>query len=128
MSARKLRKFQPFHNPGNTLDQTYGLEKPAKPYPEFPLFPHANGCWAKKIRGRLHYFGCWDDPDAALSKYLAEKEDLHAGRSPRPDPAALTIKDVCNAFLNHKQAAVDAGELSPRTWQEYKQACDLVVG
>jgi integrase len=101
--------------------------RPAKPYPDFPLFPHAAGVWAKKIRGKLHYFGPWADPDAALKKYLEEKDDLHAGRKPRPAPDALVVKDVANAFLNHKQAALDAGELSPRTWAEYKQAADLVV-
>jgi integrase len=101
--------------------------RPDKPYPDFPLFPHAAGVWAKKIRGKLYYFGPWADPDGALKKYLEQKDDLHAGRKPRPDPDALVVKDLANAFLNHKKAALDAGELSPRTWAEYKEASDLVV-
>jgi integrase len=103
------------------------LDKPNKPYEDFPLFPHNNGCWAKKIRGKLHYFGVWADPDAALANYLAEKDALHAGRKPRPDPAALTVKDAANAFLNAKAALRDAGELSPRTWAGYKLASDEMV-
>jgi integrase len=101
--------------------------KPAKPYPDFPLFAHAAGVWAKKIRGKMYYFGPWDDPDGALKKYLEQKDDLHAGRRPRPDAAAATLKDVCNAFLTAKQAAVDNDELSPRTWAGYKAACDFLV-
>jgi integrase len=95
-------------------------DKPAKPYPELPLFPHATKRWAKKIRCQLYYFGPWADPDAALAKYLAEKDALDAGKTPRQDPAALTVKDVANGFLNAKQQSVEAAELSPRTWADYR--------
>lgn len=101
--------------------------KPSKPYPDFPLYAHAAGYWAKRIRGKLHYFGRWDDPNGALAKYLEQKDHLYAGRKPRPDPEGVTVRDVCNAFLNQKQAMVDVGELSPRTWTDYKDACDQVV-
>src|SRR5579871_5796269 len=84
--------------------------KPSKPYPEFPLFPHATKRWAKKIRGKLHYFGPWNDPDRALTNYLEQKDDLHAGRKPRSDTSAdVTVKTVVNAFLNHKKGLLDAG-------------------
>src|SRR5436305_6723432 len=106
--------------------------KPNKPRPDFPLFPHATGRWAKKIRGKMHYFGPWADPDGALKKYLEQKDDLHAGR--KPDRAAgvevsagVTLKDLCNAFLNAKQGRVDSGELALRSWRDYKAACDLLV-
>jgi integrase len=97
------------------------------PRPDFPLFPHATRRWAKKIRGKFHYFGPWEDPDGALTKYLAEKDDLHAGRTPRPDPETLTVKGAANAFLNAKKEAVDAGELSLRTWMDYRSIMDLLV-
>jgi integrase len=101
--------------------------KPSKPYEDFPLFPHAAGVWAKKIRGKLHYFGPWADPDAALKSYLAQKDALHAGRKPREDSEGTTLKDLVNGFLNAKQNAVDSGELAPRSWQDYKDACDLLI-
>lgn len=102
-------------------------QKPAKPYPEFPLFAHATGRWAKKIRGSMHYFGQWDDPDAALTKYLDQKDALHAGKRVRSDPDALTVNELTNHFLNAKQALVDTVELSPRTWAEYNTTTDLLV-
>ncbi|HLJ93177.1 MAG TPA: hypothetical protein VKU02_08300 [Gemmataceae bacterium] len=89
---------------------------------------HASGQWARRIRGRLSYFGPWEDPDGALKRYLEQKDALHAGRKPRPDPEGLTIKDAGHAFLNHAQALVNSRELSPRTWLKYQQACDLLIG
>ena len=101
--------------------------KPAKPSPDFPLFPHATGYWAKKIRGKMHYFGPWADPDGASEKYLEQKDSLHAGRLPRPDLNALTVKDVVNGFLTMKLRLVEAGELKQRTLCGYKEACDAIM-
>jgi hypothetical protein len=101
--------------------------KPSKPYPEFPLTAHPAGYWCKKIRGKIHYFGPWNDSDAALVKYEEQAEALHAGRTPRPETEALTIKQLVNAFLTAKQASVDSRELLPRTWNDYKQAFDLLI-
>jgi integrase len=101
--------------------------RPDKPSPDFPLFAHAAGVWAKKIRGKFHYFGPWDDPAAALARYNEQKEALHTGKKPRPDREGVTVKDIANAFLNHKQTRLDAGELSPHTWADYRRVTDLVV-
>src|SRR5262249_21285440 len=103
--------------------------KPAKPHPDFPLSPHATRRWAKKIRGQLHYFGPWDDPDGALAKYLEQKDDLHAGRKPKgqESSAGATVKELANKFLTFKRRLVESGELSNRSWEDYKAACDLIV-
>lgn len=101
--------------------------KPNKPHPDFPLFAHAAGVWAKKIRGKMHYFGPWNDPDGSLKKYLEQKDALHAGRKPRPEQAGLTLKEVANSFLNLKRNQVNAGELSDRSWADYKTTTDLVI-
>src|SRR4051794_1181054 len=105
-------------------------EKPEKPYPDFPLFPHATKRWAKKIKGRTHYFGPWDDPMGALDRYLQQRDDLHAGRKPRVEatqPDAVTVKAVCNKWLNHKRHKLQAGELSPLSMEKYEAVGKLVA-
>jgi integrase len=97
--------------------------RPEKPRPDFPLFPHATRRWAKKIRGKLHYFGPWADPDGALLKYLDQKDDLHAGRTPRVQGEGLMVRDLLNRFLTGKRHLVDTRELSPRTFADYHATC-----
>lgn len=101
--------------------------KPAKPYDDFPLFPHASGRWAKKIRGKLHYFGKWDDPDAALNKYLDERDDLHAGRTPRSRRGGLEVRDLVNRFLSLKLSQLESGELHQSSYAQYYRVCQTVV-
>jgi hypothetical protein len=62
-------------------------KKAKKPRDDSPLFPHDTGRWAKKVRGKLHYSGKVEgDPkgEAALQKWLERRDDLLAGRTPRP--------------------------------------------
>jgi len=101
-----------------------------KPRPDFPFFPHARGYWAKKVRGRLHYFGkVADDPDGkvALDKWLDQRDALLAGRTPRVSGDGLTIRDLCNRFLSNRQDKMRAGELSPVSFADYHGACSRIV-
>jgi len=98
--------------------------RPRKPRPDYPLYAHASGQWAKKIKGKLHYFGSWSNPDAALAKYVHERDDLYAGRKPRPRTEdGLAIKLACNSFLTSKQRLVEQGERSPRHFDDLERAC-----
>jgi integrase len=100
-------------------------KKPGKLYKDFPLFRHATGQWAKKVRGRTHYFGA--DRDAALSRWLDERDDLLAGRVPRKYAGGLTIRDLANRFLAAKLSLVKSGELSPKTWNAYYSTCERLL-
>ena len=101
-------------------------DKPAKPYADFPLFWHRTGGWTRKTRGRFVYFGRkhWKE---ALADYLDQKDDLHAGRTPRVRSEELTVEDLCDFFLDHKEAERDDGNITHRSYADYRQACDLIV-
>ena len=76
----------------------------------------------KKIRQRLHYFGAWANPQAALEEYLRVKDDLIAGREPS-DGDGITLQELANSFLNSKKRLVECGELKQATWQDYHDNC-----
>ncbi|MFW6169073.1 MAG: hypothetical protein ACODAD_01195 [Planctomycetota bacterium] len=102
-------------------------DKPSKPYPDLPIFPHASGRQAKKIRNKLHYFGPRDDPNGALERYVDPGDDLHAGRKPRPKQEGLSVEDACNHFLHAKRQQLDSGELAFTTWNDYQRVAKQVV-
>ena len=62
--------------------QTTKTRPPAKPCPDFPRNPARPGRWCKKILGRLHYVGPITDLDGALTKWLEQRDQLLAGRTP----------------------------------------------
>lgn len=102
--------------------------KPDKPYPEFPLFPHATKRWAKKIKGRLHYFGPWGNWQAALERFQYENDYLQQGKTPPPrDTQALTVGNMVNTLLEHREAKVKSGELSQRSWNDYERVGTLLI-
>ncbi len=95
--------------------------KPTKPSKSFPLTAHNNGQWCKKIRGKIHFFGTWENPQAALDAYLRVAANLHAGRQPRQPSLCgddITVKNVCNNYLTYQQSKVEAGEISPQWFDD----------
>lgn len=100
-------------------------EKPHKPYPDFPLTANGNGQWSKKILGKVHYFGVWEDWQAALNKYLEERDYLYAGQAPPSE--GTTLATVLNAFDDDKKALLDAGRIAERTYKEYVAVCDVIA-
>ncbi|MBK8270860.1 MAG: tyrosine-type recombinase/integrase [Planctomycetes bacterium] len=84
--------------------------KPKKPYPTFPLTPHPNGQWCKKIRGKVFFFGVWSDPKSALQEYTTQAADLHAGRRlHRPQSAGLSVRDLSNNYLANQKLKAERG-------------------
>jgi integrase len=101
--------------------------KPEKPHPDFPLFPHATGRWAKKVLGQLHYFGKWDDPQSALEQWLEDKDAILAGRKPRRNSGkALSVYDACNLYLDFIEDKVNGGRLAEHWYQDIKRTCEIV--
>ena len=99
-----------------------------KPYPTFPLTPHPNGQFCKKIRGKTHYFGTVDDPDAALSEYHRWCDALHSGRAARVTRTVeLTVADLANRYLNAKERKRENGQLTPGAFVEYHRHCERFI-
>lgn len=108
-----------------TLDLLKTMKLPA----DFPLSPHRpSNRWYKKIKGKRVYFGPLDDPEAALDKYLDQRDDLRAGRKPRAKTAGgVTVDDAVNAFLTAKRQLIESGEVSEQSWHDYYRSGLAIV-
>ena len=106
-------------------------KKPQKPYRSFPLTAHNNGQWCKKIRGKVHFFGVWADPQAALDRYLRMAADLHTGKQPPVNSLAdgeSTVKDVCNHYLTHQARKVESHEIGLRWLEDCRRVIEFFAG
>ena len=94
---------------------------------DFPLTLRADGRYCKKVLGEVHYFG--RDREAALNQWLDEKDDLLAGRVPRPKQTegGTTLRDLVIAFLREKKAGLTTGELSARSFADSHRTCQNLI-
>jgi integrase len=99
--------------------------------PGFPLWKHkGTSRWCKKVRGRFCYFGdVVNDPDgsAAYERWLDERDDLLAGRTPATRRGLVTLADVVNQYLDACETRVKSGELSAVSLADYHFVGKLMV-
>jgi len=109
-----------------SLSRSKRTPKPSKPRADFPLFAHQSGQWAKKVKGKLHYFGVWADPKAAEAKWERDKRALLSGE----EPAVVygeSLGWAGNAFLERKHLQRERGELSIGQFNDYRKVTAKVV-
>jgi integrase len=131
------------HSSRKPRSRKAAADRPKKPYPDFPLYPHPLGYWSKKIRGTIRNFGRWGrvvqgkltrfegdgrkEALEALEIYQAQRDDLHAGRTPRAKTDGLTVKALGDTFLTAKYRKLQSGELGARMFEEYRQTAQLLA-
>jgi hypothetical protein len=116
-----------YRKPHSTSGLSTSKAKNGKP--RVPLFQHATGQWAKEVNGKLHYFGNYKD--RVLAEWVRVKDALLAGR-PRPaettaDSTLITVRELCNLFLDHKDGRVEISKLKRRSWADYQVECARLV-
>ena len=68
----------------------------------------------------MHFFGVWGAADSELRKYLDQRHDLQAGRTPRlSSKGQPTTADIVNLWLKRCDDPREAGELQVVTFADY---------
>ena len=73
---------------------------------------------AKNVKGKLHYFGHYEDPDGAFRIGPDDKDDILAGHIPRSkrDANALTLAELVDACLDTQKGEGESGDMAARTF------------
>jgi integrase len=102
------------------------VNKPQKPRPDFPLFAHNNGQWAKKVKGKMYFFGSWkDDPkgDAAVKELAERLPGVLAGtdhfRHLATTKGGMTVGELMGRYIAQRRIDLGAGTLSGNTFGYY---------
>ncbi len=124
MSKRKKQLGRPRH------------DQPRWPFPLKPdgsgvtMTAHRCGQWCKKIKGRVYYFGRWDDPQGAMRKYEQQVPYLLKGQLPpgvQTVAGRTTVTAITELYIETVARKVAAGELAPRTLNRYSRICRILV-
>jgi len=85
---------------------------------KFPLTLQPTGQYCKKIKGKLYYFGV--DKKRALDHYHEQAAYLHAGHGlmSKSTGEKISIRNLCNLYLEHQQARMEAGNLTERYYAD----------
>jgi integrase len=127
-SEQAMREYEKFIGRVPCVKKAARKGGDSKPYPTFPLYAHSNGQWAKKIRGKIHYFGSLSNPNAALTLYLEQKDALEHGRRPVVlDASAMTVRQMVYNCLAAKKLLIESGELTPSTWRRYERYGEKLI-
>lgn len=98
---------------------------------DFPLSWHKGACsFTKKFQGKAYYFG--PDPQTALEAYLKQKDYLIAGVEPPKDNTDISVRDLVNHYLIHREQdrgskKTSTNHISDRTFAEYKDTGRVMV-
>jgi integrase len=93
----------------------------------FPLTLHPTGQYCKKIKGKLYYFG--SDKSDAFQRYLEQASFLHLGRASGHAVGQdnITVKTLCNLYLEHQCDAVQAGQMSASHYKDQVHSLRLLT-
>jgi len=109
------------------------MTRPNKPHEDFPLSPHLNGQWWKKINQKPYYFGSWkDDPkgERAVKDYDSRVAGIFAGTDhlrQLESKGLPTVGEIVKRFLDQRQLDVIAGTLSLATLGEYNTELGVFI-